>query len=87
MVYWSERIWVDPAIMGGVPCIKGTRIPVATIVKLIAQGETPDEVAQHYPQIELEDVRAALVVAAEMITDSALLGISTLARARLSPVS
>ena len=72
-MYWNERISVDPGIMGGVPCIKGTRIPVATVVKLVAQGETPLEVTRHYPHIEVDDVRAALCLAAESITDRALL--------------
>jgi uncharacterized protein (DUF433 family) len=50
----------DHRIMGGVPCIAGTRIPVATIVGLIAEGLTADGVVAEYPQLTPEDVRAAL---------------------------
>ena len=55
--------------MGGVPCIAGTRIPVATIVGLIAQGRTPDEVIADYPQLAREDVRAALEFAAAAVDE------------------
>ena len=61
-----DRIAVDPQIMGGVPCIAGTRIPVETIVSLIAGGETPADVAAAYPQLALDDVTEALQYAAEI---------------------
>jgi uncharacterized protein (DUF433 family) len=51
---------IDHRIMGGVPCIAGTRIPVATVVGLLAEGVTPDGVVAEYPQLTLDDVRAAL---------------------------
>lgn len=59
-----ERIGIDHRIMGGVPYIRGTRIPVATIVGMIAEGMTPDEVLVDYPQLSPEDVRDALRFAA-----------------------
>ena len=58
------RIVADHRVMGGVPCVRGTRIPVATIVGLIAQGLSVDEVLGEYPTLVLEDVRAALEFAA-----------------------
>ncbi len=44
--------------MGGVPCVRGTRIPVATIAGLLAEGMTVQEVLQHYPQLTVQDVLA-----------------------------
>ncbi len=55
------RITIDPGQRGGVPCIRGLRIPVATVVGMIAAGMTPDEVIDELPALELADVRAALL--------------------------
>ena len=44
-----DRIVADPKIMGGVPCIRGTRIPVATIAGLLAENVTVQQVLEHYP--------------------------------------
>ena len=52
-----DRIVPDPAIMVGVPCIRGTRIPVATIGGLVAENVTVQEVLQHYPQLTAQDVQ------------------------------
>lgn len=65
----TDRIAIDHRIMGGVPCIAGTRIPVASIVGLIAQGLTADDVANEYPQLTTEDVRAALEFAAAAVDE------------------
>jgi uncharacterized protein (DUF433 family) len=56
----ADRVVIDRRIMGGVPCIAGTRIPVATVVGLIAQGVTPEALLPEYPQLTHDDVRAAL---------------------------
>ena len=53
-----DRIVADPAIMGGVPCIGGTRIPVATIAGLLAEDVTVQEVLEHYPELTAQDVQA-----------------------------
>ena len=58
------RIAVDHRIMGGVPCVAGTRIPVATVVGSVANGLTTDEVLAEYPQLTREDVQACLAYAA-----------------------
>ena len=55
-----EHIVVDSAVMAGVPCIKGTRIPVATVVGMVADGMTTDEILVDFPQLTREDVREAL---------------------------
>ena len=55
--------------MGGVPCVAGTRIPVATIVGLVAQGLTADEIVAEYPQLAHDDIRAALEFAAAAVDE------------------
>ncbi|MEO8697822.1 MAG: DUF433 domain-containing protein [Acidimicrobiales bacterium] len=67
-----ERISVDHRVMAGVPCIAGTRIPVATIVGLVAEGRTIDEIIADYPQLQADDVREALRYAAEAVREREL---------------
>lgn len=64
-----DRITINPRQMGGVPCIRGLRIPVATVVGMIANGMTADEVIAELPPLELEDVAAALRFAADAVAD------------------
>lgn len=59
-----DRITMDPAVMGGKPCIRGMRVTVGTIVGLMASGKTVEEVLAAYPYIEREDVLQALTYAA-----------------------
>lgn len=65
----ESRVVADHRIMGGVPCIRGTRIPVATIVGLVAQGRTSDQIIADYPQLTAEDVREALEFAAAAVSE------------------
>ena len=58
--------------MGGVPCLRGLRIPVATIVALVAEGQTQQETLALYPDLEAEDIREALLFAAEAVRERAL---------------
>lgn len=67
-----ERITVSPAQMGGVPCIRGLRIPVATVVGMVADGMTVDEILAELPDLEREDVREALRFAAEALLEREL---------------
>ena len=62
------EITADPHVMTGMPCIKGTRVTVANIVRQIAAGRTPDEICADYPYLTLESIRAALAFAADMAT-------------------
>lgn len=66
------RITVDPLQMGGVPCIRGLRIPVATVVSMVAEGMTEAEILEAYPDLTLEDIREALQYAAEALQERAL---------------
>ena len=59
-----ERITLDPAVMGGKPCIRGLRVTVGTVVGLLAAGRTRDEILLAYPYLEAEDIDQALAYAA-----------------------
>ncbi len=59
------RISISPAQMGGVPCIRGLRIPVATVVGMVAEGMAPNEILKAYPDLAPDDIREALAYAAE----------------------
>ena len=55
--------------MGGVPCIRRMRIPVSTVVGMVADGMSTEEILQSYPDLELEDIREALQFAAEAVRE------------------
>ena len=61
-----ERIKVDPEILHGQACIKGTRIPVYQIVRMLANGDSIDDLLEEYPSIKREDVLACLDYAASL---------------------
>ena len=63
------RITVRPDQMGGVPCIRGLRIPVATVVGMVADGISESEIVAAHPDLEAEDVREAIRYAAEAERD------------------
>lgn len=67
-----ERISVDHQVMGGVPCVRGTRIPVATVVSLVAEGSSSVEIVAAFPQLDVVDVRAALEYAAATVREREL---------------
>lgn len=64
-----ERITIDANQMGGVPCVRGLRIPVATVVEMVAEGMSNDEILRSYPDLELEDISAALRFAAAAVRE------------------
>jgi uncharacterized protein (DUF433 family) len=61
-----QRVSVDPRVCGGKPCILGTRIDIAIILDGLAEGLTPDQIIDHYPQLTKEDIQAALAYAADL---------------------
>ena len=67
-----SRITVNPNQMSGVPCIRGLRIPVATVVGMVADGMTEKEIVKAYPDLEHEDVHQALQYAAEAVREREL---------------
>ncbi len=66
------RITVQSEQMGGVPCIRGLRIPVATVVEMVADGMTEGEILAAYPDLEAEDIHEALFFAAESVREREL---------------
>jgi uncharacterized protein (DUF433 family) len=66
------RITADPKQMGGVPCIRGLRIPVATVVGMIADGMTSAEILEAYPDLQADDIAEALRYAAEAVREREL---------------
>ncbi len=71
------RITVDPKKMGGVPCIRGLRIPVATVVEMVAEGMSEKEILRAYPDLEPEDIREALHYAAVAVREREIPLLST----------
>jgi uncharacterized protein (DUF433 family) len=59
-----NRITIDPGQMGGVPCVRHVRIPVATILRLLAGGLSERKILSEYPDLEVEDIRECLRFAA-----------------------
>ena len=66
------RITVNPKQMGGVPCIRGLRIPVATVVDMIADGMSQAEILRAFPDLEEQDLHEALQYAAEAVRERQL---------------
>ncbi len=64
-----NRITINPNQMGGVPCIRGLRIPVSTVVSMVAEGMTTQEILLAYPDLEAADIRQALLYAAEAVRE------------------
>ena len=67
-----KRITLNARQMDGVPCIRGLRIPVATVVDMIADGMTSAEILNAYPDLEAEDIHEALQFAAEAVREREL---------------
>ena len=67
-----SRISAAPDQMGGVPCIRGLRIPVATVVGMLADGMSESEILVAYPDLETEDLQEALRYAAEAVREREL---------------
>ena len=67
-----KRITINPKQMDGVPCIRNLRIPVATIVGMVADGLTEPEILEAYPDLESEDIREALKFAAAAVNERTL---------------
>jgi len=66
------RITVEANKMGGVPCIRGLRVPVATVVAMVADGMTEKEILDAYPYLEAGDIKEALQYAAEAVRERAI---------------
>ena len=67
-----KRITVNPNQIGGMPCIRGLRIPVANVVGMVAEGMTEKEILEAFPDLQQEDLREALQYAAEAVREREL---------------
>ncbi len=66
------RITVDPHQMGGVPCLRSLRIPVATVVSMVAEGMPESEILRSYPDLEPADIKESLLYAAQLLQEGEL---------------
>ncbi len=66
----KDRIELNPKVCSGKPVIKGTRIPVSVIIEQIAQGESWDDLLKGYPELNKEDIKAALLYASASIENT-----------------
>ncbi len=73
-----ERITVNPSQMNGVPCIRGLRIPVATVLRMLAAGMSEPEILADYPDLQGEDIRECLRLAAVSAMERELAIVRTL---------
>jgi len=65
-----ERVTVDPNVCGGKPTIRGTRIYIAIILDGLAEGLTPEQIREHYPQLTRDDIHAALAYGAQLAQEN-----------------
>lgn len=68
-----ERIEINPDVMGGKPVIRGTRVPVETVLRKLGAGMTPEAIVDDHPRVTLEDIRAAQSFAADYLADEAII--------------
>jgi uncharacterized protein (DUF433 family) len=66
----KSRVTLKPDVCGGRPCIRDSRIEIAVILDGLAEGMTEADIIDHYPQLTVEDIRAALAYAAELSHES-----------------
>ncbi|MDP3184490.1 MAG: DUF433 domain-containing protein [Anaerolineales bacterium] len=74
-----KRITINPNVMAGKPVIRGTRVPVELIVRMLSQGLTEGEILREYPRLELEDIRAALAYASQVLAFEEVIPLSVAA--------
>ena len=67
-----RKITTNPLQLGGVPCVRGLRIPIATLLALVAEGETVERILALYPDLEPDDIREALLFAAKAVRERSL---------------
>lgn len=64
-----ERISIDPTVMNGQPCIRGTRLTVRRVLYILAETSDREELRRDYPRLDDEDIRQALLFAAASVDD------------------
>lgn len=66
---WKDRISINPKIMRGVACIKGTRVPVYSIIGMLGAGDTNEQILEAFAELKTADIEAALSYAAWKLTE------------------
>ncbi|MFW6069300.1 MAG: DUF433 domain-containing protein [Chloroflexota bacterium] len=74
--FLAQRITTNPHIMTGKPTIRGLRITVEQILKALAAGVTVDELLEDYPELEEDDIKAALLYAAELVGETRMFALT-----------
>ena len=67
-----ERVTVNPAVMSGKPCIRGMRVTVANILRLLAAGNSRERILQAYPYLEPSDIDASILYASVRVDEEEL---------------
>jgi len=67
-----DRISIDPAVMGGRPCIRGMRFPVSRILAMLAAGQREESILANHPDLQLDDIRQAIAYAAHIADDQVI---------------
>ncbi len=68
-----ERITVQPDVMGGRPCIRGLRFPVSRVLGMLGAGQKEEEILANHPDLQKEDIQAAIAYAAAVMEDRVIL--------------
>lgn len=71
-IRWQDHVVVSDDLHHGDPCIKGTRIPVRTLIGSLADGMKTEEILREYPQLSLDDLLGALAYAADVLSQEVL---------------
>lgn len=71
-VHWQDHVTLSDDLHHGDPCIKGTRIPIRTLIGSLADGMKPEEILKEYPQLSLDDLLGALAYAADVLSQEML---------------
>lgn len=77
MMNWLERITVNPLVMSGKPCVRGMRVTVANVLRLLASGHTSQRILAAYPDLEPADIDACLLYASMRVEDEELASVPT----------
>ena len=68
----NDRISVDPAVCGGEPCVRGTRVPVHVVLSHLAAGDSEGDILANFPSLACKDIKACLEYAAYLATEKAV---------------
>jgi uncharacterized protein (DUF433 family) len=71
-VRWQDHVALSDDLHHGDPCIKGTRIPIRTLIGSLADGLKPEEILREYPQLSQDDLLGALAYAADVLSQEVL---------------